>query len=173
MKKLTGKAALIMGSDSGIDQATARLFAQQGASVVVYHTDADGAERTRQAVEQADQQALVVQCDVSELQQAEQLFAQAVLTFGLGILVNDAGVSGAHQPVPEMAPADFEKALRTNLFGPFYLAQLFARHRQQHGGQPEEIAKVALFLASADADYVTGSTYVIDGGFMRLLEQAA
>ena len=258
MKKLTGKAALITGSDSGIGQATAIQFAEEGANVVVvYLHDAEGADKTRQAVEQAGQQALVVQSDVSDPKQAEDLFQQAVAKFGtLDILVNNAGVSGAHKPVAEMTPEEFEKTIRINLFGPFYLARLFAQHRQQHGGkgkivnvtsiheevvspktadycaakgglrnltrtlalelaeqgtnvnnlapgmiltpmnqkaiddpqkreegeqkipmkragQPEEIAKLALFLSSADSDYVTGSTYVMDGGFMRQLAQGA
>jgi glucose 1-dehydrogenase len=43
----------------------------------------------------------------------------------------------------------------------------------KRAAQPEEIAKLALFLASSDADYVTGSTYVMDGGLMRNLGQGA
>jgi glucose 1-dehydrogenase len=43
----------------------------------------------------------------------------------------------------------------------------------KRAAQPEEIAKVAVFLASADADYVTGSSYVIDGGLMINLGQGA
>ncbi|GGF09544.1 SDR family oxidoreductase [Hymenobacter cavernae] len=43
----------------------------------------------------------------------------------------------------------------------------------KRAGKPEEIAKLALFLASPDSDYVSGSTYVMDGAFMRLLGQGA
>ncbi|MGI4022775.1 MAG: SDR family NAD(P)-dependent oxidoreductase [Janthinobacterium lividum] len=43
----------------------------------------------------------------------------------------------------------------------------------KRAGQPEEIAHVAVFLASADADYVTGSTYAMDGGLMRMVAQGA
>ncbi len=43
----------------------------------------------------------------------------------------------------------------------------------KRAGRPEEIAKVAVFLASSDSDYVTGSTYVIDGGLMQNVGQGA
>jgi len=43
----------------------------------------------------------------------------------------------------------------------------------KRAAQPEEIAKLAVFLASADADYVTGSSYVMDGGLMINLGQGA
>ena len=252
MPKLADKTALITGSDSGIGQATAIAFAQAGAQVViVYHTDADGAEKTRQAVAAAGQAALVVQADVSDPAQVERLFEQALARFPtLDILVNVAGTNGAHKLVVDLSPAEFEATIRLNLFGPFYSCRLFARHRQQQGGrgkivnvtsihedlvragaadycaskgglrnltrtlalelapdginvnnvapglvltpmnqkliddpqarakaeqgvplgrgaQPAEIARLALFLASADADFVTGSTYTMDGGFTR------
>lgn len=43
----------------------------------------------------------------------------------------------------------------------------------KRAGKPEEVAAVAVFLASKDADYVTGSTYVIDGGLMQMVGQGA
>jgi glucose 1-dehydrogenase len=258
MKKLADKTALITGSDSGIGQAIAIQFAQEGADIIiVYHTDKEGAQQTQAKVEAAGQRALMVQADVSDPTQVEALFDRVQSEFGaLDILVNNAGVNGAHQPVVDMSIEAFEKTIRTNLFAPFYFCRLFARHRQAQGGrgkiinvtsiheevvtpntadycaskgglrslswtlalelaqdginvnnlapgmvltpinqkaiddpqlrhkmeqtipmkraaQPEEVAKLALFLASADSDYVTGSTYVMDGGFMRAEAQGA
>ncbi|PJJ61073.1 SDR family NAD(P)-dependent oxidoreductase [Hymenobacter chitinivorans] len=258
MSQLLQQVALITGADSGIGRATAIAFAQAGADVVIcYHTDEQGADETRQAVEQAGRRALVQQLDVSDSGQVAEVFASALREFSqLTILVNNAAAPGAKKPVADMAPEDFEKTIRTNLLGPFYCARLFIQHRQQQGGrgkiinvssiheevvsagtadycaskgglrnlmrtlalelaeaginvnniapgmiltpmnqsamdnpeerqqkeqripmkragQPEEIAKLALFLASADSDYVTGSTYVMDGGFMRMLAQGA
>ncbi len=43
----------------------------------------------------------------------------------------------------------------------------------KRAAQPEEITKLALFLASSDSDYVTGSAYVMDGGLMRSVGQGA
>lgn len=43
----------------------------------------------------------------------------------------------------------------------------------KRAAEPQEIAKLAVFLASRDADYVTGSSYVMDGGLMRNLGQGA
>ena len=56
---------------------------------------------------------------------------------------------------------------------PNYLHEQVQSIPWKRAAQPEEIAKLALFLASADADYVTGATYVMDGGLMRNLGQGA
>jgi len=256
--RLQGQVALITGSDSGIGQATAVAFAQEGASIVItYFQHKDTAEETRKRVEAAGGQALVVQVDVSDEQQVGMLFDRALATFKtVDILVNDAGVDASGTEVAEMSTEVWDKAIRTNLYGYFFCCRRFIQIRKQAGGrgkiinvtsvheeipragaadynvskggqrnltrtlalelaplkinvnniapgmvltpfnqaaiddpklleeqvqsipwkraaQPEEIAGLAVFLASKEADYVTGSTYVMDGGLMQNLGQGA
>ena len=257
-RRLDGKIALITGSDSGIGQATAISFADEGADVVVHYLhDADGAERTRAGVEAAGRRCLVTQADVREENEVERMFDAAVAEFGtLDILMNNAGVDASGSPVAELSTEVWDRAIRTNLYGYFFCARRFARLRLAAGGggkllnvssvhadnpnaggsdydcskgairmltrtlalelaphkinvnslapgmvltpfnqpaiddpallaeqvqsipwkraaRPEEIAQLAVFLASADADYVTGASYVMDGGLMINLGQGA
>ena len=234
LRRLEGKVALITGSDSGIGQATAIRFAEEGADVVVHYLhDADGAERTRAGVEAAGRRGVVIQADVQEEDQVERMFDAAVAQLGtLDILMNNAGVDASGTPVAELSTEVWDRAIRTNLYGYFFCARRFARLRLAAGGggklvnvssvhadnpnaggsdydcskgavpmltpfnhpaiddpalraeqlqsitwrraaRPEEIAKLAVFLASADADYVTGASYVIDGGLIINLGQGA
>jgi glucose 1-dehydrogenase len=258
MKRLSGKTALVTGAESGIGQAIATEFAQEGADVIIiYFKDEDGAKETLKHVEQAGQKGLVLYADVSDEQSVEQMFTQAFEAFNtIDILVNDAGVNGSGVMVVDMDTATFDRTIRTNLYGPFFCSRAFLKHRLQNGGRgkiinvssiheevvsagtadycaskgglrnltrtlalevaehginvnniapgmiltpmnqkaiddpkdreqkeqkipmkraggPEEIAHVAVFLASADADYVTGSTYAMDGGLMQMVAQGA
>ena len=92
--RLHDKIALITGSDSGIGQGTAIEFAKEGADVVVHYLDdAEGAERTRQAVEAEGRRAIVVQADITDEQAVHRLFEEAVEAFDrVDILMNNAGV---------------------------------------------------------------------------------
>ncbi len=246
--KLQGKTVLVTGADSGIGQATAELFAQQGADVCIsYHTDQSGAEETKRRVEAAGRRAQVVQCDVGDPAAVSAMFERARELGTLDILVNNAGKGMGGMPVAAMDDAKLELILRTDLMGPLFCAREFIRLRRAHGGkgrivtissvaqhlptpgsapygmakagigsltrslarelaedrinvnnvapgliqtpmtqetlddpkkaeasmqaipwhragQPEEIARVVLFLASDDGDYVTGQTWTMDGG---------
>lgn len=81
---------------------------------------------------------------------------------GEGINVNNIAPGMILTPMNQEAVEDKEKR------------QEQVKHiPMKRAGQPEEIAKLAVFLASADSDYVTGSTYVMDGGLMQNLGQGA
>ncbi len=129
--RLQDKVALITGSDSGIGQATAIEFAKEGADVVVHYLeDADGARETCQAVEAAGRRAIVVQADISDEQQVQRLFAEALDAFGrVDILMNNAGVDAAGTEVGELATEVWDRAIRTNLYGAFFCCRRYVQLR--------------------------------------------
>lgn len=135
--RLKGKIAIVTGSDSGMGQATAKAFANEGADVVItWLHDHDGAEQTRQAVEAAGQRAHVVHLDQRDPANVENLFREAVEKLGTpDILVNDAGIDSGGKQVAEMSLETWDDELKTNLYGPFYCCQQFIRQRRAAGGR--------------------------------------
>ncbi len=134
--QLTNKVAIVTGADSGIGQAIAVLFAQQGADVAIsYHTDAEGAAETRRRVEQAGRRAHVAQSDIGDPASNEALFRATESALGTpDILVANAGVGMGGMPVAEMDDDKFDLIIRTDLKGPLYCARSFVRRRKQAGG---------------------------------------
>ncbi|HSX88262.1 MAG TPA: SDR family oxidoreductase [Pseudomonas sp.] len=143
MAKLSGKIAIITGSDSGMGQAMARAFAREGAAVAVtYHSDSEGAQRTLEAVEQAGCRGLLRQLDVTDPQSVAALFQAVDEELGTpDILVNNAGIGGSGA-LTEIGAETFDKVLKTDLYGPFYCAQEFVRRRQNGGGKILNITSV-------------------------------
>jgi len=251
MGLLEGKVALITGSSSGIGQGIAKKFAEEGATIVInYRGGAQGAEATLGMVKQAGSDGVIVQADVSRVEDIRKLVDAVYDRFGtLDVLVNNAGME-KQAPFTEIQEADYDKVLAVNLRGPFFLTQCFVRKLQSAKkpgriinissvhedmafpgftsycvskgglrmlmrnlavelgpmnitinniapgaiqtpintklmddkgkldallkniplnrlGNTDDVAELAAFLASDKAGYITGSTYVIDGGLMR------
>lgn len=119
--RLAGKAAIVTGAGSGFGAATARLFAEAGASVVV--ADIDGPAAQRVAAEIGDA-AVAVSCDVTRDDDTRRMIAAAVDTFGgLDVLVNNAGVSHWNQPLTEVTEADFDRVYAVNVKALFWAAK--------------------------------------------------
>lgn len=132
--RLDGQVALITGSDSGIGQGIARLFANAGADVVVhYYSDREGAEETAASVRETGQRAIVVQADVGNESDVDHMFSDADAAFGrLDILVNNAA-QGGRGAVHQLDPAVWDRTLRTNLYGPFFCSQRAAQRMIDRG----------------------------------------
>lgn len=128
-QRLKGEIAIVTGSDSGIGQATAIAFAREGANVAItYLEDKQGAEHTKDKVEEAGQKTVVVQLDQTRREDVERLFGEVQKTLGTPtILVNNAGIDAAGIPVKDMPYERWDKAMKANLYGPFLCCQHFIR----------------------------------------------
>lgn len=91
--ELKNKVVLITGSSSGIGQAAAVRFAKEGAKVVInYRENKQGAEDTLKQIQQSESEAIIIQADVSNEEEAKKLVTETVNHFGrLDILINNAG----------------------------------------------------------------------------------
>ena len=91
--RLDGKVALITGASSGIGRASARLFAQEGAAVIVADVNDSGGAETVQMITEEGGRAAYVHVDVSKAAECKQMIDVAETTFGkLDILFNNAGI---------------------------------------------------------------------------------
>ncbi len=167
--RLHGRNALITRSDSGIGQATAIEFAREGADVVInFLEDADDAEATRRAVEAEDRRAIVVQADVSDEDQVEKLFDAAVEAFGrVDVLMNNAGVDASGDEVGDLSTETFDKAIRTNVYGPFFCCRRYVQLRRtgaESGGKIINVTSVHQNIPNAG-----GADYDCSKGAVRML----
>jgi ketoreductase RED2 len=123
-----GKVAIVTGSSSGIGEATARLLAAEGASVVV---NSSSSVEAGQAVADALPDARYVQADVSDEDQARSLVDAALDRWGhLDIVVNNAGWTTVipHGDLEAVTDEIFRRILDVNLFGTWYLTRAAMPH---------------------------------------------
>jgi len=118
--KLKGKVALITGGTSGIGLASARLFLEEGAKVVVTGRNQDKLSAVRTEL---GPNLLAVQSDAYDAAGAEKVAAAAVEAFGsLDIVFANAGIP-ANTPLGSTEVSAFEEVLRTNVTGVFFTVQ--------------------------------------------------
>jgi glucose 1-dehydrogenase len=255
--KLTERVAVITGAAQGIGAACARLFAAEGAKVVIGDINEASATALVDEIVGAGHGAIFHHADVSVANDCKALIEKAVKHYDrIDIVVNNAGIVHGAEFL-DLAEEDFDRVLRINLKGAFLCGQAGARRMATqparadgqrgviinmssvnsvvaipsqvaytvskgglnqltkvmalalapHGirvmgigpgsiatemlkkavltdgpararimsrtplqrlGEPDEIAKVALFLASDDASYMTGTTVYPDGGRLAL-----
>jgi short-subunit dehydrogenase len=130
---LEGKVAVITGASMGIGEALAKLFADEGASVVLSSRGLDRAEAARQRVGHPER-TIAIECDVRNREEVERLATGAVRRFGrIDVWINNAG----HGLLDSVAGMDMEACramFDTNLFGALNGLQVAAMQMKQQGG---------------------------------------
>ena len=121
MPRLAGKVAVITGAGTGIGRATARLFAGEGAKVVVAELDVSSGEQTAHLIVQAGGDAIAISTDVTEPDSMQAAVDAAVRHYGgLHVLHNNAGGSTLRDSDVTDAPLDeFWRVIKLDLFGTF------------------------------------------------------
>lgn len=243
MKKFNEKVALITGATSGIGEATAKMFAAHGASVVLVGRNKEKGSKLEQEIIQKGQNAYFIACDVSKEEDVTEMVNKAVKKYKkIDILFNNAGVMLPSCEIERMPVDDWKKSIDINLTGCFLVSRYvkpylikekgtiinnasiaglqyyaagrsyaysaskaaviqfshqMAKNYGEEGvrvncicpgiidtpilgdrdrsvyaqrvplkrlGTPDDVAKIVLFLASDDAEYLTGVVLPVDGG---------
>lgn len=128
--KLTGKAAVITGGDSGIGRAVAIAFAREGADVLIsYLNEDDDAEETARYIEEAGRRAVTVRGDLSDAQHCRDIIELAVQEFGkVDVLVSNAAYQMSHQTLDEISEEEWEYTFKVNISAMFHLVKAAVPH---------------------------------------------
>ena len=140
---LEDKVAIVTGSSSGIGEAIARLFAAEGASVVVNSTRSVAAG---EAVAASLPNAIYVRGDVAQEDQAKALIQTTLDKFGrLDVLVNNAGTTRVipHHALDAVTDEDWQRILGTNVVGTWYVTRAAVPALKASRGSILNISSVA------------------------------
>lgn len=165
--RLSGKVAIVTGSATGIGQAIAIRLGSEGAQVVIdYLNHRNEAEETRKQIESAGGKAIIVQADVSKLDDVQRLVDEAWKQLGsCDIVVNNAGIEKSAD-FWEVTEQDYDAVLEVNLKGPFFLTQAFVR-RLRDSKRPGRIINIS--SVHEDMAFPHFSTYCMSKGGLRML----
>lgn len=241
--KLRDKVAVIFGGTSGIGEATAKAYAEEGAKVVVSGRDDEDGSRIVDEIKKDGNEAIFVKADVTSSKEVNNVVKKALEAFGqIDILYNGAGIHDSYKTAVEVEEDEYDKLMAVNVKGPYLatkavlpqflkqgkgtivnvgsqathvagpggsayvtskhalegftkqlaydfgekgikanlIAPGFIRTPMTEGieeerlndipakraGKPEEVAALAVFLASEDSNYMHGSTVTMDGGWV-------
>lgn len=150
MFTLKDKVAIVTGASAGIGRATAMLFAEHGARVVVAARRENELKRLVDDISRLDGQAVYRAGDITQEDFARSLVDLAESHFGgLDIAFNNAGILGETAPIAELSVAGWEEALRTNLTSAFLAARYQVPAMRRRGGG-------ALIFTSSFVGYTVG-----------------
>src|SRR5579864_4391993 len=147
LNRLEGKVAIVTGSGSGIGKATAELFAEEGAAVVIAERNPQAGREVSDQITGSGGRALFVQTDVASETSVERMVAEVVRVFGsIHILVNNAAVFVLRGI--EASPEEWRQILDVNVMGPALVAKhAVPEMRKTRGGAIVNLGSISSFIA--------------------------
>lgn len=116
--KLSGKVTLITGAGSGIGQAMALLFAEEGSDIAISDIDLPAAERTAKKIRKTGRKAIAIKADVSEATDVDAMVDSVLSNLGdIHVLVNNAGILSESVPTVESSIENWDRVVAVHLRG--------------------------------------------------------
>jgi NAD(P)-dependent dehydrogenase (short-subunit alcohol dehydrogenase family) len=172
MGRLEGKVAIVTGAASGIGEATAILFAEEGASVVAVDRDESKGAQLVQRIRDQGGQAMFVPADVSDPEQVQAMIGAAVDSYGrLDVVFNNAGIEGEmNVPTADCTLDNWHRVIEVNLTGVFLgMKYAIPEMLKTGGGSIINTASVAGLVGFAGVPAYCASK----GGVIQLTKCAA
>ena len=163
---LDGKVAIITGAASGIGRATSRIFAREGAKLLLADLQEEGGNETVKMVKDAGASALFMRVDVAKWNDVEAMVAKAVETYGrLDCAFNNAGIDGRGGKIHECTEENWNRVLSINLTGVWLCmkAEITQMLKQGGGGAIVNTSSVAGISGGAGLPAYIASKHGVAG----------
>ena len=163
MSRLEGKVALITGATGGIGRAASKLFADEGARVVLVDLDESALQDAVQSI--GADRASYHAADVTQPDQAQRYVQAAVERWGgIDIYLANAGIEGSISPIPDYPIDVFDRVMAVNVRGVWLgIKYVVPAMRERGGGSIVITSSTAGIGASADMSAYTTSKHAVIG----------
>lgn len=132
---LEGKAAIITGAGSGIGRATAKIFAREGAKLLISDVVAEAGTETLEALRAAGAAAIFMKVDVSKASDVAAMVAKAVETYGrIDCAFNNAGIEGEGAVTHKCSEENWHRVISINLTGVWLCMKAEIEQMLKQGG---------------------------------------
>jgi NAD(P)-dependent dehydrogenase (short-subunit alcohol dehydrogenase family) len=168
--RLENKRALVTGASRGIGRGIAAGLAREGCDVAVnFLSHREGAEKAQDEIERLGRRCILVQADVSLIQEVNRLVEESERELGgIDILVNNAAVN-LYEPWSRVSERTWDLIMNTNIKGAFFCAQRTARGMIDRGGGGSIINLSSTNGTVAEADVLV---YNVSKGGMEMLTKS-
>jgi len=171
MSRLENKRAIVTGAASGIGRASACIFAEEGARVLIVDRDTEGLDKTADIIQSAGGTVIAVTADVSDEAAVRDFTQRCTSDWGsVDVLYANAGIHENARSLFDLSPEDWRRVLDVNLIGPFLALKHAAPGMiEQGGGSIIFTASVAGLRANAGPSAYSASK----AGVISLVQTAA